>query len=175
MRQLAFITCGFTLACAASARADLVVLLAPTAQGGVQMWAEGTSIGTYDGGGGIVSLSFLADDVFGDADVIAPADWVFTGTMTIGGQTADVTSVTIDTTGAMDSIDFGLAGPIGSGEITATDLLIGWSLASLPFESLMPGTFQGEIDGVSASVYPAPGGLALLVPAMLLGRVRRRG
>lgn len=157
-----------------SARAELIVTISEAFDGGIDLFASGTSDG--NAGAGIdnrVDLDFYSDMIFGPGSGQDVSD-VATGTITVDGNTFNVTDIGLSRSVANDSVIFFTNGDVGNGTVTANDITGTWLVTNLPFADLTPGTYTGLVAGTTLNVVPEPASLTLLGVAgvVLLRRCR---
>ncbi|MCP4590210.1 MAG: PEP-CTERM sorting domain-containing protein [bacterium] len=159
---------------ATGAQADLIFTVSPAVDGGVELFATGTSTGTIDNGipDNSAWLYFFGDNVLAPADNSIGADLV-SGSITVGPDTVDAITMNFNTWGSGDGIGMALSDGVLSGTVTAHDLTATWDVGTLPFADLTPGSYPGVTEGSVLNIVPEPGALALLALGGL-AMIRRR-
>lgn len=160
------------------ARADLVVVFSPAFDGGVDMIASGTTVGsTGQSSDNRADLPLQVDNLFGPNNMGINSD-AQGGSITINGNTTNILQIQLLTFGTNDSVAFIVDADAGFGPMTANNVTATWNVGTLAFASLTPGTYAGTVAGSSAIVVPEPSALSLFglaSVALWVGRKKGTG
>ena len=172
---IVFSSLALCLAFCLGAEAQLSITITEAGDGGVDLVASGTSTGSA--GAGIdnrVDLPFDSDMIFGPGTGAAFSD-AESGTITVGANTFNVTSVWLSRTGSNDTVAFITNADVGFDVVTANSITASWAVATLPFSDLTPGVYTGLVDGTILQVIPEPATCTLVMfGGLVLAALRRQ-